>query len=166
MRFENGLLRLLLLDFGRGGWCLRTVSVLPGGRWKLCRRCDSSHGRAATYRATARVQAAVGQQIDLRRMVVGGQCGDLFRVATDLDQLVALFVDEKLALDTLEALAAQAPDPVVAVGTGSPPIESFGLKKVAVDPVELPPSACTTSVNALILSQARQSRGHWHTWEN
>ena len=37
-------------------------------------------------------------------------------VASDLDEFVALFVDEEFALVTLEPLTPQAPNPVVAVG--------------------------------------------------
>ena len=41
-------------------------------------------------------------------------------VAVDSDQLVALLVDEQLALRALEALPAEAPDAVVAKGAKSP----------------------------------------------
>ena len=37
-------------------------------------------------------------------------------------------MDEELALDTLEALPAKAPDPVVTVGTVRLTVESFGLQ--------------------------------------
>jgi len=47
------------------------------------------------------------------------QSGHLLRVATDLDKLVALFVDEQLALNAFESLPTQTPDTVVAVGTRS-----------------------------------------------
>lgn len=48
--------------------------------------------------------------------VGGGQGGHLLRVAADFDKLVALFVDEQLALDALEALTAQTPYTVMAIG--------------------------------------------------
>ena len=40
--------------------------------------------------------------------------------AGDVNYLVALLVDQKLALDALEALSSQAPDAVVTVSTESP----------------------------------------------
>jgi|688.fasta_scaffold2059670_1 hypothetical protein len=45
--------------------------------------------------------------------------GHLLRVATYLDKLVALFMDEQLALNAFESLPTQTPDTVMAVGTRS-----------------------------------------------
>ena len=49
-------------------------------------------------------------------------------IADNATELVALLVDEELALDTLEALPAEAPDPVVTVGAVRLTVESFGLQ--------------------------------------
>jgi hypothetical protein len=54
----------------------------------------------------------------------------LLLTQTGLAHLVALFVHEELALDALEALAAEAPDPVLAV-------LAEGSLKVKVSPSDL-----------------------------
>ena len=48
-----------------------------------------------------------------------GKSCNLSDVTTDPDQLVTLFVNQQLALGTLEALTTQAPDTIMAVCTKS-----------------------------------------------
>ena len=64
---------------------------------------------------------------------------DLAGVARLAAQLVTLLVDQQLALDALEPLPAEAPDPVGAVGAEGAPVEPLGLEDVPVDLVQLPP---------------------------
>ena len=55
-----------------------------------------------------------------QKLIKGGETrrrANLLGAAGDLDELVALLVDQQLADDALEALPTQAPDSVVAVST-------------------------------------------------
>ena len=47
-----------------------------------------------------------------------------------MTQFVTLLVDEQLALDALEALATQAPDPVRAISAESSPVKPLRLNKI------------------------------------
>ena len=68
---------------------------------------------------------------------------------------MTLLVDQDLALNALEALSPQTPDPVVTKGTERLPVEPLGLEDVAIHLVHLAPSSRTPPVNAPVLTVAK-----------
>ena len=68
---------------------------------------------------------------------------------------MTLLVDQDLALNALEALSPQTPDPVVTKGTERLPVEPLGLEDVAIHLVHLAPSTRTSPVNAPVLAVAK-----------
>ena len=80
-------------------------------------------------------------------------------------QFVTLLVYQYLALDALEALSPQAPDPIVAEGTEGLPVEPLGLEDVAVHLVHLAPPPRPAPVDAPVLAVAELARGGREPWD-
>ena len=80
-------------------------------------------------------------------------------------QLVTLLVYQDLALNALEALSPQTPDPVVTKGTERLPVEPLGLEDVAVHLVHLAPPPRPAPVDAPVLAVAELARGGREPWD-
>lgn len=65
------------------------------------------------------------------------------------DKLVALLMNQQFAIDALISLSPKSPDSVRADGTVSTPVETFGLKSVAICTIKLPPPAGPSAVDGL-----------------
>ena len=83
-----------------------------------------------------------------------------------MTSLVTFLVDQQFTLDTFESLPAQAPDPVVTVGTERHSVEPLGLEDVTVHLVHLPPPPCSSPVDAPVLIVAHLTRSWWQTREH
>merc|ERR1719367_1232162 len=134
-------------------------------RGRACRRLNWRHFivfikylRHRSYSRTQEIRSTTTSTIG--RQTLLSQLSDLTCITCDFNEFVTLFVDQQFALCTFEALTPQAPNSVMAVGTESTPIEPFCLENVAVDFVNLSPSASPTAVYTPIFSLT------WHPRRN
>jgi hypothetical protein len=131
------LLHLVLLLFG-SMFVDHLLEVRHGRRLELC----YEYGRCFNERMFQIIQI---HDIQLLFEYV---------IAVLLDVLVAFLVDHYFAFETLVALSAQAPNPIVAHLAQSIACEPFHLVLVAVDEIDLAPSSSTASVNVVIFTHA------------
>ena len=68
---------------------------------------------------------------------------------------MTLLVNHQFTLDTLESLSSKTPDPVVAEGTESLPVEPLGLEDVSIHLVHLPPPPGPLPVDVPVLHVAQ-----------
>lgn len=81
------------------------------------------------------------------------------------DKFVALLVNQEFAIDAFISLTSKAPYSISADGTVGTPVETLGLKSVAICTIKLSPAACTSAVDGLIFSWTGHSRTFWYTRE-
>ena len=100
-----------------------------------------------------------------------GKSCNLSDVTTDPDQLVTLFVDQQLALGTLEALTSQAPDTIMAVCTKSSlkkrqEIRQFWRQLMVVCIIHKETSIQGEGANCLCSCQSTFDKLFWRGWVN
>lgn len=78
--------------------------------------------------------------------------------AFNCDEFVALLMNQEFAVDALIPLASESPYSVSADGTVGTPVETLGLKSVAICTIKLSPAACTSAVDGFIFSWTGHSR--------
>lgn len=79
------------------------------------------------------------------------------------DKFVALLMNQEFAVDAFISLASKSPYPVSTDGTVGTPVETLGLKSVAICTIKLSPAASTSPVDGLIFSWTGHSRTFWYT---
>jgi len=84
----------------------------------------------------------------------------------DGDKFVALLMNQEFAVDALISLTSKSPYSVSTDGTVGTPVETLGLKSVAICTIKLSPAACTSAVDGFVFSWTGHSRTFWYTRED